>query len=359
MRRFAPTVVLYGLLLILAAAHREVLAETFAQLAHISVWSVGGLLVLTFLVVYARGYLLAASTPGLQQKRAMKVDQIALAAAYGIVVGGGPVGVAAKVTMFRKWGISSSNIATSLVATAVVPTFTTWGLAVVVHTPEAIRGTATTAESLAVVVGTATICFSAVFWTCVCLFERPVKVIAFVGERIRRTLLKVIPMRFVRIRETIGAVQPHLFLEAVRLQLRELFRVRGFRIVQGALFVPFAAFLTLLFSLRVSGATEISVVEALSAFALVRVIVSLSPIPGGVGLAEIGLVSLLTTAGATEVHAAGATMLYRAVTWLAPMVIGGLGWWRWRRDLRNEKFIHTTEAHNGEIHDKTEVIAIT
>ena len=359
MRRLAPTVVLYGLLLMLAAVHREVLSETFAQLAQISVWSVGVLLLLTALVVYARGYLLAASTPGLQQRRAMKADQVALAAAYGIVVGGGPVGVAAKVTMFRKWGISSSNIATSLVATAVVPTFTTWGLAVGVHTPEVFRGTATTAESLAVVVGAATIIFSAVFWTCVCLFERPVRVIAFLSDRIRRTLLKIIPVRFLRTRETIGALQPHLFLEAVRLQLRELFRVRGFRIVRGSLFVPFAAFLTLFFSLRVSGATEISVIEALSAFALVRVIVSLSPIPGGVGLAEIGLVSLLTTAGATEVHAAGATMLYRAVTWLAPMVIGGFGWWRWRRDLRNEKFIHTMEAHNGEVHDKTEIIAIT
>ena len=358
MRRFAPTVVLYGLLLTLGVVHRDVLTQTFAQLSHISLLSVGCLLVLVFLVVFARGYLLAASTPGLQITRAMNADQVALAAAYGIVVGGGPVGVAAKVTMFRKWGISSSNIATSLVATAVVPTFTTWGLAVGVHVPDVVRGSATTAESLSVVVGAATICFSAVFWTCVCLFERPVRVIAFLSDRLRKTILKVTPRRFLRVREIIAALQPHLFLESVRLELRDLFRVHAWRIIQGALMVPFAAFLTLLFALRISGATEVSVIEALSAFALVRVIVSLSPIPGGVGLAEIGLVSLLTTAGASEVHAAGATMLYRAVTWLAPMVIGGCGWWRWRRELRTEKFIHTMEAHNGHVHDKTEIITI-
>lgn len=84
-------------------------------------------------------------------------------------------------------------------------------------------------------------------------------------------------------------------------------------------------------SLQAFDVQGVSTVETLSAFALVRVVVALSPLPGGVGLAEISLVTLLTNAGADEVLALGATLLYRCVVWLTPLVVGGLGWWTWSR----------------------------
>jgi uncharacterized protein (TIRG00374 family) len=84
-------------------------------------------------------------------------------------------------------------------------------------------------------------------------------------------------------------------------------------------------------SLRAFDVQDVSLIEALSAFALVRVVVALSPLPGGVGLAEISLVALLTNAGADDATALGATLLYRCVVWLTPLVVGGIGWWWWSR----------------------------
>jgi len=81
---------------------------------------------------------------------------------------------------------------------------------------------------------------------------------------------------------------------------------------------------------------------------LVRVVVALSPLPGGVGLAEISLVALLTNAGADDTAALGATLLYRCVVWLTPLVVGGIGWWWWSRQHLWTKASLLTNVNNEE-----------
>jgi uncharacterized membrane protein YbhN (UPF0104 family) len=77
--------------------------------------------------------------------------------------------------------------------------------------------------------------------------------------------------------------------------------------------------------------------------------VALSPLPGGVGLAEISSVALLTNYGATEVNAVGATLLYRAVVWLVPMIVGGLSWWLWsRHNTSMKKALRSDDITNNE-----------
>jgi uncharacterized protein (TIRG00374 family) len=71
--------------------------------------------------------------------------------------------------------------------------------------------------------------------------------------------------------------------------------------------------------------------EAVVAFSLVRVVIALSPIPGGVGIAELGLIALLEQAGVSVIDATGTTLLYRFLTWFLPMVVGSLLWWQYSR----------------------------
>ena len=71
--------------------------------------------------------------------------------------------------------------------------------------------------------------------------------------------------------------------------------------------------------------------EAIVIFSLVRVVIALSPIPGGTGLAEVGLIVMLERAGVSTVDATGMTVIYRLLTWFLPIVVGSVMWWRYNR----------------------------
>ncbi len=78
--------------------------------------------------------------------------------------------------------------------------------------------------------------------------------------------------------------------------------------------------------------------EAIVVFSLIRVVIALSPIPGGAGLAEVGLIVLLERVGVSTIDATGMTLLYRFITWFVPIVVGSGTWW-WYSHARSVKLI--------------------
>ncbi|HSK37984.1 MAG TPA: YbhN family protein, partial [Actinomycetota bacterium] len=92
-------------------------------------------------------------------------------------------------------------------------------------------------------------------------------------------------------------------------------------------------FLVLLLALRhvgVSG-SEVSWVEALAAFALVRLLSAFPVTPGGLGVVELGLAAALVLAGGEEAQVVAAVLVFRVLTFVLPIPIGALTWWLWRR----------------------------
>lgn len=354
LRRALPSLGLIAVLGVVTVVHGDVIAETVRRSGDIPLFTLVGLLVAAVCLAASRGFLLSVVTPGISVRQGVAADQSALAAAYAVAFGGGALGVAAKVTMFRSWAVSLDATAVSLVATAVLPTLSTWTPAVFVHLPMVANGSAAQAETLAVIVGIGTLVFNVGFWGLVLYTRAPARTIARIFERSQGFALRKVPSRFHRLHESIEQADPHRFTGSVKDGLRELLRMRSLHMALGTVLVPCVSFTSLLLALRAYDVTEVSVIEALSAFALVRVIVSLSPLPGGVGLAELGLVSLLTDAGAGEIGATGATILYRAVTWLCPMIIGAVSWWLWKRS----QTATTKGRHDGALrhpHSLTEV----
>jgi uncharacterized protein (TIRG00374 family) len=71
----------------------------------------------------------------------------------------------------------------------------------------------------------------------------------------------------------------------------------------------------------------------LVAWGLVRLAAALSPLPGGLGVTEIGLATLLTRFGGPEATVLAAVLTYRVLTFVLPMFTGGacLAWWRWHQ----------------------------
>ena len=85
--------------------------------------------------------------------------------------------------------------------------------------------------------------------------------------------------------------------------------------------------------------------KALAGFALVRLLSALPVTPGGFGVVELGYVAYLT-AGSDEIAAGvtAAVLLFRAVTFLFPVVLGAMAWtvftarpaWRRPPDTRGD-----------------------
>jgi uncharacterized protein (TIRG00374 family) len=231
--------------------------------------------------------------------------------------------------MFTSWGIAHLTIASSIIATAVVPSFTTWGLPSVLLIGPVLQGTATSEQTLAVAVGVPLIIVSFIFWW---LALRSSTLFSAVGRftgSLRSYLLRKIPLRFSKARAVVERTQPLAFSIEMRDDLVRLLRTRWVLIFTASVSTLAAGFTCMWTSSVVFNVEGLTFREALVAFSLVRVVIALSPIPGGTGLAEVGLIVLLERAGVSTVDATGMTLLYRSLTWFLPIIVGSATWWRY------------------------------
>jgi hypothetical protein len=113
-----------------------------------------------------------------------------------------------------------------------------------------------------------------------------------------------------------------------------LLKSRGWRITAATVAGNLALWLVLLACLRGTGLSQAQVPwqTSLAAFAAVRLLTALPVTPGGLGITELGLVTILA-AGAghkASVQVTAAVLLYRAVTYLPPIPLGALACLAWR-----------------------------
>ena len=89
----------------------------------------------------------------------------------------------------------------------------------------------------------------------------------------------------------------------------------------------------LLVSLRVLDvpASDVSLIEAFAAWSVMRVIGSLPITPGGLGVVELGLTSLLVGFGGGQPEVVAAVLVYRVLTIVPTLVLGLLAAATWKR----------------------------
>ncbi|MDQ3672219.1 MAG: flippase-like domain-containing protein [Actinomycetota bacterium] len=94
-------------------------------------------------------------------------------------------------------------------------------------------------------------------------------------------------------------------------------------------------FLLLVVCLHVVGVegSEISLIEAFAAWALVRILGALPLTPGGLGVVELGLTGALVAFGASNADAVAGTLLYRSLSILPTLALGLIAAVGWRRRL--------------------------
>jgi putative heme transporter len=115
---------------------------------------------------------------------------------------------------------------------------------------------------------------------------------------------------------------------------RGLIAERGWRITAATAASNLALWLVLLASVRGLGLSQSQVPwqTSLAAFAFVRLVTVLPLTPGGAGITELGLVGILSAGAGHKVagQVTAAVLLYRAVTYLAPVPSGAIAYAGWR-----------------------------
>jgi uncharacterized membrane protein YbhN (UPF0104 family) len=123
-------------------------------------------------------------------------------------------------------------------------------------------------------------------------------------------------------------------LQVFRARASGLLAARGWRITAATAAGSLALWLVLLASLRGVGLSQSQVPwqTSLMAFAFVRLLTVLPVTPGGAGITELGLVSILAAGADHKVvgQVTAAVLLSRAATYLVPIPSGALACVAWR-----------------------------
>lgn len=278
------------------------------------------LVVLWLLGLIVHSFVLTAAAPTLTHRRAVTLNMTGSAVA-NVVPLGGAAGVELNRRMMKAWGIDTRTFTgytflTNLWDVAsklLLPVIGVIGLA---HAGETITPQLKTASVLA------GIAFLAVAGVTAVLLLSP-RGPALLGHAIEQTLRA--GLRLIGRDRHLGI--PGL-LDDVRRECAGLVASGWVRMTAGITGYVALQWLLLWFCLQLTGAGT-TWPEVLAAFAVERLFTTVPITPGGVGVADLGLVGVLLTLGGDPAGVTAAAVLYRLFIFAVEIPVGGgvLGLW--------------------------------
>jgi putative heme transporter len=261
--------------------------------------------------------------PHLRYRQAFVVTQASTASTY-VAPGGPTVGIAVSLAMLKGWGFKPQEIARATTLTGVWNQLAVLGFPAVALAFLTLEGGANPLLQTVALIGLACFCTFAGGFALGLASKRLARKAGDLAARIATFLLRLVrrgPSRFngssfVRFRnETIGLI-------AKRWHLLTFWTLTG----------QLTTFLVLLASLRVLGVSggQVDLIEAFSAFSIVRLAQSLPITPGGVGVVELGLIAVLTGFGGSNAGVVAAVLLYRFLTLVPTLLLGLIAGATWR-----------------------------
>ncbi len=328
MVRRVVTMVLVVSIAVAVYVHRTDLRAAVNNMGALSSGWVLVLLAVFALGMVAQSLALQAITPGLTLRQSWMVQESATAATHTIV-GSGPISTGVRIAMLRHWQIADRAVGISIVAQNVVAAFAVWTVALLTALAGAGGATKNVIDHrvfLGVSIAAAVMLTgSLLFWWLLLSHPAPIR---WMAQRLQRILHRA-HRRWPRV----PALDLVTIAERGRIDARSLLRNRGRRIALATVFdqtMTVAKPVIVLRAFGISGAV-LPTATVLVAWGLVRLAAALSPLPGGLGVTEIGLATLLTRFGGPEATVLAAVLTYRVLTFVLPMFTGGacLAWWRW------------------------------
>jgi len=269
-----------------------------------------------------------AALPGLGFWSAETVTQASTASTY-LAPGGPAVGIGISAAMLFAWGFRADEVALAVTLTGIwnqlaILGFPTVALALLTLT----HGDRTALQSIATIGLIVFVVVAGGFALALSSAGMARRVGGLAARLVNWTL------RIVR-RGPVGWDGESLarFRSRAIGLLRRRWHVLTLATIAGQLTV----FLVLLASLRALGvgADEVSVIEAFAGWSLARVLGSIPITPGGLGLVELGLTTVLVGFGGNRAGVVAAVLVYRFLTIVPTLVLGATAAATWRRHRRH------------------------
>ena len=265
-----------------------------------------------------------AALPGLGFVRAFLVTQESTASTY-IAPGGAAVGMALSFAVLRRWGFKASEVGLAVAVTGVWNQFALLGFPVVALALLTLTGAENALLQSVALIGLAIFVVAAAAFSAALSTRRLARRLGNLAAKVVSSSLRLIGRKPVRwTGDSLVAFRD----SAVKL-LGRRWHVLTLATLAGHLSV-FLLFLTCLRVFDVSGG-EVSVVEAFAAWSVMRLLGSIPITPGGIGVVEVGLTSLLVGFGSANADAVAAVLVFRGLSTLPTLLLGLVAASLWRR----------------------------
>jgi uncharacterized protein (TIRG00374 family) len=283
-----------------------------------------GLLAVWNLCTYAFVWMSVTPTPTLSFGRAMVMTQSTTAVA-NTVPGGSAVGIGMTYSMLGSWGYSRSKSTTAVLVSGVWNSFIKLGMPVLALALVALQGGATGGRVVAALFGIAGLVGSIVVFALILRSEEGARRFGLLAGRVASRALGLVRRPPVHGWE----------LATVKFRGRTIALVehRWGSITVTSLVSHLSLYLVLLVALRDVGVSnrQVGWAEVLVTFAFARLATAIPFTPGGVGFVEAVLIGGLTAAGGDRDQVTAAVLVFRALTWGLPILVGVVCYLWWRR----------------------------
>jgi uncharacterized membrane protein YbhN (UPF0104 family) len=265
-------------------------------------------------------------TPGLSFWHAMVMTQSTTAVANTVPAGvGAAIGIGMTYGMLGSWGYSRSRTSVAVLVSGVWNSFIKLGLPVLAVALVALQGGAGGGRIVAALLGIAGLVGAIVVFALMLRSEEVAHRFGVLAGRVASRLLRLISRPPVHGWE----------LATVKFRARtlDLLEGRWILITATSLVSHLSLYLVLLVTLRHVGVSndEVSWAQVLAVFAFARLATAIPLAPGGAGVVEAVLIGGLVAAGGAKTEVVAAVLVYRALTWLLPIVVGIVCYLWWRR----------------------------
>jgi uncharacterized protein (TIRG00374 family) len=268
-----------------------------------------------------------AALPGLGFRQALALSQASTALSI-VSPAGAAVGMAGSFALLRSWGFQSGPVGLAVAVTGVWNqlanlTFPIVALALLTAAKESHAGL-----KVAALVGLAVLVVVISGFALALSSERRARSVGDLAARLMNRARGALR------REPVGWGGESF--ARFRQGTLELLRRRWHVITAATLLGNLTVFLVLVVCLRTIGisSSDVTLVEAFAAWALVRILGALPLTPAGLGFVELGLTGALVAFGAPNADAVAATLLYRFLTVTPTLVLGLAAAATWRTHAR-------------------------
>ena len=262
--------------------------------------------------------------PGLSLRRALAVTQASTATTY-VAPGGAAPGMAVSFAMLRAWGYTSRQVAVTVAVTGV------WNQLIIFGSPPFALALLALIGKHDSILRSFAIVGVVVFGVGLGLFAgglASAELARWFGDTTARVVSRL--LRLVR-RGPVGFRGETLV--RFRRDALDLLRTRWHVLTLGALAGQLSVFFVLYVTVRVIGIGSGTLLglEVFAAWSVAKLLGSLPITPGGIGVVELGLTSLLVGFGGPKAKVVAAVLVYRFLTVVPTLVLGLVSAVTWRR----------------------------